>query len=79
MSRSTAPEFFEHEFRKAQRSTDQGGECVRIACKDGFVAVYSDRPGCGWGSPMATFTEHEFAVFAEALVNGEFGDFPVSG
>jgi hypothetical protein len=42
------------------------------------VAVYSDRLGCGWGSPMATFTEQEFAVFAEALAKGEFGTFPVS-
>jgi hypothetical protein len=79
MSSSTPPRFFEHEFTKAARSTAEGGECVRLARKDGFVAVYSDRPGCGWGSPVATFTEQEFAVFAEALANGEFGDFPVSG
>jgi hypothetical protein len=79
MISSTVPEFFEHEFHKARRSTDDGGACVQLARKDGFVAVYSDRPGCGWGSPMATFTEHEFAVFAEALANGEFGDFPMSG
>lgn len=78
MSSTTTPEFFEHEFRKAQRSTDQGGACVRLARKDGFVAVYSDRSGCGWGSPMATFTEQEFAVFAEAMAKGEFGSFPVS-
>lgn len=78
MSSSAPPEFFEHEFRKAQRSTDNGGACVQIARKDGFVAMYSDRPGLGWGSPMVTFTDQEFAVFAEALDNGEFGAFSVA-
>lgn len=75
MNSSTAPEFFEDEFRKARRSGDDGGACVQIARKDGFVAMYSDRPGLGWGSPMVTFTDQEFAVFAEALGNGEFGTF----
>jgi hypothetical protein len=78
VSSSAAPEFFEHEFRKAQRSGDDGGACVQIARKDGFVAMFSDRPGCGWGSPLVTFTDQEFAVFAEALTNGEFGTFSVS-
>jgi hypothetical protein len=59
-------------WRKARRSEGNNG-CVEVRFgTDGSTQVRDSK--LGEESPVLTYTAHEWALFAEALVGGEFAD-----
>jgi hypothetical protein len=63
------PDFSQAAWRKS--STSAAGNCVEVACADGFIGV-RDTKAQGDG-PVLVFNEAEWRAFLEGVEGGEFG------
>jgi len=67
-------EFSEDEFVKSRHSNGPTGGCVRLASKQGVVAVYSDLEPFPGSDRVQRFTVEEFSTFLRSAKEGEFDD-----
>ena len=69
--REPTQDWRKEEFRKSSFSPTSDGQCVAVAKRPGFVAVYNDALPFG-EAPIMECTTKEWNAFVLGVQNGEF-------